>query len=272
MKKQKLIVDFFIKEKNEQFSQIILEELEKFFSERKIAPIPVSKMNKNSEDKENNNYDESTNDSFILEDNLFFLNFDNKINTIEYLNKNEILHPLNKTLDESIYFLYLIEIFYIMKFNNSKSDAFRKINKLINTKFNPDYKKEKDEEEDEDEEGENDYNNIYNNLFDDISNINYKINLKNLNKISQILKELSENIKNNDLINKNFVNKFKTIYYQLQSYLNYLTGNYKESIYHINDAKLIPIKNIRTNEQKIFGYNSQGIINLKLKKYSLSKH
>ena len=267
-----LLVDFFIKEKNEQFSQIILEELEKFFSERKIAPIPNSKTNKNSEDKENNNYDESTNDSFILEDNLFFLNFDNKINTIEYLNKNEILHPLNKTLDESIYFLYLIEIFYIMKFNNSKSDAFRKINKLINTKFNPDYKKEKDEEEDEDEEGENDYNNIYNNLFDDISNINYKINLKNLNKISQILKELSENIKNNDLINKNFVNKFKTIYYQLQSYLNYLTGNYKESIYNINDAKLIPIKNIRTNEQKIFGYNSQGIINLKLKKYSLSKH
>ena len=262
-----LLLDFFFKEKNEQFSQIILEELEKFFWERKMLPISISQMKKNPED----NYDESTNDSFILEDNLFFLNFDNKINTIDYFNKNEILHPLNKTLDESLYFLYLIEIFYIIKFNNSKSEAFRKINKLINIKFNPDYKKEKDEEEDEDEEGENDYNNIYNNIFDDISNTNYKINTNNLHKISKILKELNENMKNNYKINKNFENKFKIIYHQLQSYLNYLIGNYNESIYNINNSKSV-IKNIKTNEQKLFGYNSQGIINLKLKKYSLSKH
>ena len=264
-----LLIDFFFKEKNEQFSQIILEELEKFFSERKVSPIPNPPIKKNPED----NYDESTNDndSFIIEDNLFFLNFENKKETIDYFNKNEILHPLNKTLDESLYFLYLIEVFYIIKFNDSKSESFRKINKLINTKYNPYFKKEKDEEEDEDEEGENDYNNIYSNIFDDISNTNYKINIKNLNKISQILKELNDNMKNNYKINKNFENKFKIIYYELQSYLNYLIGNNNESIYNINNSKSVT-KTIKTNEQKIFGYNSQGIINLKLKKYSLSKH
>ena len=260
-----LLAEFFIKEKNEQFSQIILEELEKFFFEIKIIKqhIPYINNNQNFQNLEDN---ESTNDSFT-EDNIYLLNFDNKNNIIEYLNKNEILHPLNKTLDDSLYFLSLLEIFFIIRFNSSKSESYIKINKLINIKLNLDNKKEeKDEEEDEDEENENDYNNI----FDDVINNNNKINNKNLNKASQILKELNQNINKNYLLNNNFENKFKIIYYELQSYLNGLLGKNIESIYNINESKLV--SNIRTNEQKIFCYNSQGIINLKQKKFSLAKH
>ena len=253
-----LLVEFFIKEKNEQFSQIILDELEKYFSEIKIENN--SGIKKIPEEKDD---DQSTlNDSFI-DDNYYILNFNNKLNTIEYLSKNEILHPLNDTLDESKYFLYLKEIFYSIIFNNSKSDILRKLNK--NGKYSDE--KEKDEEEDEDEEGEIDYNN----LFDNTNNNSYKINIKNLKKISHVLKDLNENMKKNYKINKNFENKFKIIYFQLQSYLNYLIGNNIESIYDINNSKLV-LKNIKTNEQKIFYYNSQGIINMKLKKYSFSKY
>ena len=253
-----LLVDFFIKEKNEQFSKIILDELEKYFSEFKIEDN--SGIKKIPEEKDD---DQSTlNDSFI-DDNYYILNFNNKLNTIEYLSKNEILHPLNDTLDESKYFLYLKEIFYSIIFNNSKSDILRKLNK--NGKYSDE--KEKEEEEDEDEEGEIDYNN----LFDNTNNNNYKINIKNLKKISHVLKDLNENMKKNYKINKNFENKFKIIYFQLQSYLNYLIGNNIESIYDINNSKLV-LKNIKTNEQKIYYYNSQGIINMKLKKYSFSKY
>ena len=253
-----LLVDFFIKEKNEQFSQIILDELEKYFSEFKIEDN--SGIKKIPEEKDD---DQSTlNDSFI-DDNYYILNFNNKLNTIEYLSKNEILHPLNDTLDESKYFLYLKEIFYSIIFNNSKSDILRKLNK--NGKYSDE--KEKDEEEDEDEEGEIDYNN----LFDNTNNNNYKINIKNLKKISHVLKDLNENMKKNYKINKNFENKFKIIYFQFQSYLNYLIGNNIESIYDINNSKLV-LKNIKTNEQKIYYYNSKGIINMKLKKYSFSKY
>ena len=253
-----LLVDFFIKEKNEQFSKIILDELEKYFSEFKIEDN--SGIKKIPEEKDD---DQSTlNDSFI-DDNYYILNFNNKLNTIEYLSKNEILHPLNDTLDESKYFLYLKEIFYSIIFNNSKSDILRKLNK--NGKYSDE--KEKDEEEDEDEEGEIDYNN----LFDNTNNNSYKINIKNLKKISHVLKDLNENMKKNYKINKNFENKFKIIYFQLQSYLNYLIGNNIESIYDINNSKLV-LKNIKTNEQKIYYYNSQGIINMKLKKYSFSKY
>ena len=253
-----LLVDFFIKEKNEQFSKIILDELEKYFSEFKIEDN--SGIKKIPEEKDD---DQSTlNDSFI-DDNYYILNFNNKLNTIEYLSKNKILHPLNDTLDESKYFLYLKEIFYSIIFNNSKSDILRKLNK--NGKYSDE--KEKDEEEDEDEEGEIDYNN----LFDNTNNNSYKINIKNLKKISHVLKDLNENMKKNYKINKNFENKFKIIYFQLQSYLNYLIGNNIESIYDINNSKLV-LKNIKTNEQKIFYYNSQGIINMKLKKYSFSKY
>ena len=233
-----LLVDFFIKEKNEQFSKIILDELEKYFSEFKIEDN--SGIKKIPEEKDD---DQSTlNDSFI-DDNYYILNFNNKLNTIEYLSKNEILHPLNDTLDESKYFLYLKEIFYSIIFNNSKSDILRKLNK--NGKYSDE--KEKDEEEDEDEEGEIDYNN----LFDNTNNNNYKINIKNLKKISHVLKDLNENMKKNYKINKNFENKFKIIYFQFQSYLNYLIGNNIESIYDINNSKLV-LKNIKTKEQKIF--------------------
>ena len=271
-----LLIDFFIREKNEQFSQIILDELEKIISELKNnQPQILIINNQNLEEKENNICDESTNDSFLDDDKLYFLNFEHKINTINYFNKNEILHPLNKTLDETIYYLHLKEIFYIIKFNSSKSESFRRINKLINNKFNPENKKqkeiyEKDEEEDEDEEGENEYNNLYNNIFDDLYTNNFRINTKNLNRVSQILKELKENMENYE-INRDFRNKFKIIYYELQSYLNYLLGNINESIHNINNSKLVS-KIIKSHEEKIFYYNNQGIINLKLKKYSLSKH
>ena len=265
-----LLAEYFMKEKNEQLSQIILDELEKYFSEINISKSQSSLVNKKLEDKENNINDESTNDSFI-DDNFYLLNFDNKIKTIEYLNKNETLHPLNNNLDDSLYYLSLLEILFIIRFNCSKSDSFRKINKLINAKFIPDNKKEKeiykeDEEEDEDEEGENDYNNIFNN----ICNNNYKFNTKNLNKASQILNELNSNIEKKYQLNKNFEKKYKIFYYELQSYLNNLLGNVNESILNINNSKLV--LNIKTNEQKLFSYNSQGIINLKLKKYSSAKH
>ena len=265
-----LLVEFFIKEKNEQFSQIILDELEKYFSEINISESTIPKLNQNAEPDCQSN-DQSTNDSTIDEDNYYLFNCDNKIETIEYLNKNEILHPLNITLDDSLFYLYLLEIYYVIKFNYSKSESFRKINKLINSKFNLDNKKEKenyekDEEEDEDEEGENDYNNI----FDNLPNNNNKINLKNLNKVSILLKDLNKSMKNNYDLNKNFENKYKIIYFELQTYLNNLLGNNIESIYNINESKLV--SNIKTHEQKIFCYNSQGIINLKLKKYVLAKH
>ena len=262
-----LLAEYFMREKNEQFSQIILDELEKFFSEINITKSQASLQNKKLEDNIN---DESTNDSFI-DDNFYLLNFDNKIKTIEYLNKSEILHPLNNNLDDSLYYLSILEILFIIRFNCSKSESFRKINKLINTKFIPENKNEKeiykeDEEEDEDEEGENDYNNIFNN----ITNNNYKFNTKNLGKASQILNELNSNMGNKYQLNKNFENKYKIFYYRLQSYLNNLLGNINESILNINNSKLV--LNIKTNEQKIFCYNSQGIIYLKLKKYSLAKH
>jgi hypothetical protein len=77
-------------------------------------------------------------------------------------------------------------------------------------------------------------------------------------------------MKNNYDLNKNFENKYKIIYFELQTYLNNLLGNNIESIYNINESKLV--SNIKTHEQKIFCYNSQGIINLKLKKYVLAKH
>ena len=252
-----LLVDFFVKEKNEQFSQIILEELEKYFSE-----IKIETNNKKKKIQEENDEQSTLNDSFD-DDNYYILNFNNKINTIEYLNKNEILHPLNNNLDEAKYFLYLKEIYHFIIFNNSKSEIFRKLNKK--DKYLEE--KEKDEEEDEDEEGEIDYNN----LFDNTNNNNYKINIKNLKKISNILKESNENMKKNYKLNKSFENKFRIIYFQLQSYLNYLLGNNIDSIYEINNSKTA-LKNIKTNEQKIFYYNSQGIINMKLKKYSFSKH
>ena len=252
-----LLVDFFVKEKNEQFSQIILEELEKYFSE-----IKIETNNKKKKIQEENDEQSTLNDSFD-DDNYYILNFNNKINTIEYLNKNEILHPLNNNLDEAKYFLYLKEIYHFIIFNNSKSEIFRKLNKK--DKYLEE--KEKDEEEDEDEEGEIDYNN----LFDNTNNNNYKINIKNLKKISNILKESNENMKKNYKLNKSFENKFRIIYFQLQSYLNYLLGNNIDSIYDINNSKTA-LKNIKTNEQKIFYYNSQGIINMKLKKYSFSKY
>ena len=264
-----LLIEFFIKEHNEQFSQIIIDELEKFFSEINMADATVQRKNKNGE-IDNYSNEQSTKDSIIDDDNYYLLNFDNSVETIEYLNKNEVLHPLNITLDDSLFYLYLIEIYYSIKFNSSKSESFRRIYKLINSKFNHDNKKEKenyekDEEEDEDEEGENDYNNI----FDNLPNNNNKINLKNLNKVSLLLKDLKKSMNNYDL-NKNFENKFKIIYFELQTYLNNLLGNNIESIYNINESKLIT--NIKTHEQKIFCYNSQGIINLKLKKYILAKH
>ena len=258
-----LLAQFFLEKNNDQFGLIIIEELDKF-----LTDINLDKINKeNIKDKEIN-CDDSTKDySFIKEDDIFFLDFKNRINTIEYLNKNEILHPLNETLDDSLLFLYLNQIFFLIKFNNSKNDINRRINKLINKNFKDKENEEKDEEDDEDEDNENDYNN---NIFDEIYDNNNKINIKNLNKVELILKNFEKNYFDKSKLDKNFEIKLKILYHQIQSYLHYLIGNFNKSIDNINNLK--SILDLKKNEQKIFCYNTEGIINLKLKKYSLAKH
>ena len=84
-------------------NQLIIYKCSHFKSE-----INLDKINKENIKDKDINCDDSTKDySFIKEDDIFFLDFKNRINTIEYLNKNEILHTLNETLDDSLLFLYL---------------------------------------------------------------------------------------------------------------------------------------------------------------------
>ena len=99
---------------------------------------------------------------------------------------------------------------------------------------------------------------------------NNKINIKNLNKVELILKNFEKNYFDKSKLDKNFEIKLKILYHQIQSYLYYLIGNFNKSIDNINNLK--SILDLKKNEQKIFCYNTEGIINLKLKKYSLAKH
>ena len=251
-----LLIEYFIKDNNEQFCQIIMDELEKYFT--KISPNEVA----NKKDK-------------IVEDNSV-KNSDKRKEIIKYLNNNEILNPLNNNLDDSLCYLYLLEIYYIIKFNSSKSEAIKRINKLSNIKFfnlkskeENEGKEEKEEKEEEDEEEEGEIED--NNIFDDIHIDNNKNNAKILNNSRQIIKKVKIFMKNSNLAN--FADRSKLFYYELKSYLYYLSGDINKSNSKIfNIKKKLEANNIKSNEHKMFYYNSQGIINLRLKKYSLAEH
>jgi len=231
-----LLVEYFIKDKNKQFSQIIMDELDKYLS--KIPPK-----------------------------NDFSENSDKKKEIIKYLNDNEVLNPLNNSLDDSLCYLYLLEIYSCIKFNISKSETMKRINKLSNNKFINLKSDEENEEEDEEEEGEIEDNNI----FDDIHTDNNRNNSKIINNSRQIIKKAKIIMKNSNL--NNFADRFNLFYYELKSYLYYLSGDINKSSYKIfNIKKKLETNNIKSNEHKMFYYNSQGIINLRLKKYSLAEH
>ena len=244
-----LLVEYFIKDNNGQFCQIIMDELEKYFN--KISPNKI-------DNNDNNDNDDNS-----------FENSDKRKEIIKYLNNNEVLNSLNNTVDDSLCYLYLLEIYYIIKFNSSKSEAIKRINKLSNVKFlnlKTEVENEEKEEEDEEEEGEIEDNNN----FDDNKN-----NAKILNNSRQILKKVKIFMKNSNL--NNFANRFKLFYYELKSYSYYLSDdknkNKNKSISKIfNVKKKLETDNIKSNEHKMFYYNSQGIINLRLKKYSLAEH
>ena len=231
-----LLVEYFIKDKNKQFSQIIMDELDKYLS--KIPPK-----------------------------NDFSDNSDKKKEIIKYLNDNEVLNPLNNSLDDSLCYLYLLEIYSCIKFNISKSETMKRINKLSNNKFINLKSDEENEEEDEEEEGEIEDNNI----FDDIHTDNNRNNSKIINNSRQIIKKAKIIMKNSNL--NNFADRFNLFYYELKSYLYYLSGDINKSSSKIfNIKKKLETNNIKSNEHKMFYYNSQGIINLRLKKYSLAEH
>jgi len=231
-----LLVEYFIKDKNKQFSQIIMDELDKYLS--KIPPK-----------------------------NDFSDNSDKKKEIIKYLNDNEVLNPLNNSLDDSLCYLYLLEIYSCIKFNISKSETMKRINKLSNNKFINLKSDEENEEEDEEEEGEIEDNNI----FDDIHTDNNRNNAKLINNSRQIIKKAKIIMKNSNL--NNFADRFNLFYYELKSYLYYLSGDINKSSSKIfNIKKKLETNNIKSNEHKMFYYNSQGIINLRLKKYSLAEH
>lgn len=240
-----LLVEYFIKDSNEQFCQIILDELDKYFT----------KISQTQEKKDINNNDNMEKSS------------DKKKEIIKYLNNNEVLNPLNKNLDDSLCYFYLLQIYFIIKFNSSKSELIKRINKLSNNKFVNFKSDEEKEEEDEEEEGEIEDNNI----FDDIHLDNNRNNIKILNNSRQIIKKVKIIMKNSNL--NNFANRFKMFYYELKSYFYYLSGDINKSISKIfNIKKKLEADNLKSNEHKMFYYNSQGIINLRLKKYSLAEH
>ena len=247
-----LLVEYFIKDNNEQFSQIIMENLYKYFSEN--FPLKI-------DNKKNSN-----------EVNDFTINIDNNKKIIlDYLNYKEILNPLNSTVDDSLCYLCLLEVFFIIKFNSSKSESIRIINKLTTIKYINDKSEEENEEKDEEEEEEAEIED--NNIFDDINLDNNKNNIKILNNTVQILKKVKTIMKNSNLLN-NFRNRFKMFYYELKSYLYYLSGDINKSMSKIFNIKkkFITEANIKSYEHDLFYNNTQGIINLRLKKYKLAEH
>ena len=254
-----LLVEYFIKENNEQFSQIIMDELDKYFTDN--APFQIIKKKNKENDNNINN---------------IILNLENKKTIIEYLNNNEVLHPLNSSLDDSTCYLYLLEVFFIIKFNSSKSEAIRLINKLSNIKYINDKSEDENEEKDEEDEEEEAEIEDNNNIYEDINLDNNKNNVKILNNSKNILKKVKIIMKNSNLL-KNLSKRFKMFYYELKSYLYYLSGDANKSISkNFNIKKLITLStqsnDYYSNEHKLFYYNSQGIINLKLKKYSIAAY
>ena len=256
-----LLVEYFIKENNEQFSQIIMDELNKYFTDN--SPSQINK-------KKNIENDNSKNINKII------LNLENKKTIIEYLNNNEVLNPLNSSLDDSTCYLYLLEVFFILKFNSSKSEAIRTLNKLSNIKYISDKSEDENEEKDEEDEEEEAEIEDNNNIYDDINIDNNKNNIKILNNSKNILKKVKIIMKNSVLL-KNLTKRFKMFYYELKSYLYYLSGDTNKSMsknFKIKDIITLNTKSNEyiSNEHKLFYYNSQGIINLKLKKYSVAAY
>ena len=256
-----LLAEYFIKEGNEHFSEIIMDELYKYFTDN--APLQIAnKKNKEEENTDNNNYN--------------IINLDNKKTIIQYLNDNEVLHPLNSSLDDSSCYLYLLEVFFIIKFNSSKSEAIRRrINKLSSIKFINNKSEEENEEKDEEDEEEAEIEEN-NNIYDNINLDNNKNNIKILNNSQHILKKVKKIMNNSNLL-QNFIKRFKMFYYELKSYLYYLTGDINKSMSKTFKIKKLLSINTKSNEyysneHKLFYYNSQGIINLKLKQYSLAEY
>ena len=250
-----LLIEYFIKENNELFSQIIKEELFRYISI--ITPLDINN------NKKKDNKRERTNMS----------NLENKKIIIQYLNNNEIFHPLNNSSEESFCYLFLLEALYIIKYNSTKSAAIRKINeysninKLINDKSEEE--NEEKDEEDEEEEGDIEEN-------DDIHIDNNKNNAKILNNSRNILKKVKFILKNSNIL-QNFSKVFKMLYYELKCYLYYFTRDINKCINKtFKMKKLMGLDNksndYYSNEHKLFYYNSQGIINLRLKKYSLAEY
>ena len=256
-----LLVEYFIKENNEHFSQIIMDELDKYFTD--FSPLQTV----NIKSKDENEYNEDDEDYYEI-------NPEYKISIIKYLNNNEILSPLNSNLDDSLCYLYLLEVFFIIRFNSSKSEAIRRINKLSNIKFINEKSEEDDEKDEEDEEDEGEIEED-DNIYDDILLDNNKNNIKILNNCQQILKKVKIIMKNSNL-SENFGKRFKMLYLEIKSYLYNLMGNINKTMSKISQIQKLLINKkpneYYSNEHKLFYYNSQGIMNLKLKKYSLAEH
>ena len=258
-----LLIEYFIKDNNEQFSQIIMDKLGNYFTEN--GPLQIT----NDKIKENNESNNNT-IAYDFDNDYYKLNLNNKTNIINYLNNKEILNPLNPTLDDSLCYLYLLEVFFNIKFKSSKSETIRRINKLSTFKFiNYKSEEENEEKDEEDEEEENEIEE--NNIYDDVHLDTNKNNIKILNNTRQILKKVKIIMKNSNLLT-NFTNRFKLFYYELKSYLYYLSGDVKKSMSKIFKIKKKLDSGFNSNEHKMLYYNSQGILNLKLKKYTLAEH
>lgn len=228
-----LLVEYCIKENNEELSDIIIDSFVKYFNEN------INKV--------------SNTDKF------YEAIIENRITLRSYLNNLGLLNPLNSNLKDSLCYFYLIIFFYIIKFNSSKLEINKKleiINKLSGTKKFETENEDKDEEDEEDEL-DNDYN----------------INPKILNTAKQNIKKLKLFMNSSNLL-PNFANRFKFFYYELKSHLYYLLGDMNKSISKLNNIKKKFAASMynKSNEYKIFYYNSQGIINLKLKKFRLAEH
>ena len=88
------------------------------------------------------------------------------------------------------------KFFFIIKFNSSKSESIRRINKLSNIKFINNKSEEENEEKDEEEAEIEENNNIYDNINLD----NNKNNIKILNNSQHILKKVKIIMKNSNYI------------------------------------------------------------------------
>ena len=263
-----LLIEYSIKENNEIFGQIIMDELDKYLSNN--TPTQITPKNKPNTE----NTDEYEGEEDILT--IILNNIENKKIIIKYLNENEVLNPLNSSLDDSLCYFYLLELFFIIKFNSSKSAAIRRINTFSNMKYINYKSEEENEEKDEEDEEEEAEIEEDCNIYDDTHLDNNKNNIKILNNSQQVLKGVKTIIKNSNVL-KIFAKRFKMFYYELKTYSYYLSGDINKSMsknfsFKKNLQQSIKSNDYYSNEHKFFYYNSLGILNLKLKKYALAEH